>query len=170
MPFPPTKIQLSLKPNVLITELPSSEIRCLASSLSLQEKEDGHYFNIPQCSQHYRFLTIKFSKKRDFVEKKSSLGWRIIERSHQHNCAILDFLEKFNHGGHIYTRLNVLSITVWKCSKGKKRVWNTRTSCPHVKRLSLHKLSWSTCGECVRGGGSLLVILQDHYRLKNSST
>lgn len=56
MPFPPTKIQLSLKPNELITELPSSEMRRRASSLSLQEKEDGHHFNMPQCSQHYRGL------------------------------------------------------------------------------------------------------------------
>lgn len=48
MPFPPTKIQLSLKPKVLIIELPRSEIRCLASSLSLQKKkkkkEDRYYF------------------------------------------------------------------------------------------------------------------------------
>lgn len=39
MPFPPTKIQLSLKPKVLIIELPRSEIRCLASSLSLPKKK-----------------------------------------------------------------------------------------------------------------------------------
>lgn len=37
MPFPPTKIQLSLKPRALITELPRLEMRLLASSLSLQE-------------------------------------------------------------------------------------------------------------------------------------
>lgn len=40
MPFPPTKIQLSLKPKVLIIELPRSEIRCLASSLSLPKKKE----------------------------------------------------------------------------------------------------------------------------------
>lgn len=44
MPFPPTKIQLSLKPRLLIAVLPRSAISFLASSLSLQNKEDRYYF------------------------------------------------------------------------------------------------------------------------------
>ena len=35
MPFPPTKIQLSLKPRLLMLVLPSSEIRAFASSFNL---------------------------------------------------------------------------------------------------------------------------------------
>lgn len=58
MPFPPTKIQLSLKPKVLITELPRSAIRRLASSLSLQIKKDRYYF-LATCAGMQPILQIK---------------------------------------------------------------------------------------------------------------
>lgn len=61
MPFPPTKIQLSLKPKVLIIELPRSEIRCLASSLSLpkrkRKKEDRYHF-LATCAATQPILHI----------------------------------------------------------------------------------------------------------------
>lgn len=49
MPFPPTKIQLSLKPKLVITELPKSAISFLASSLSLHDKTDRYYFMVTQA-------------------------------------------------------------------------------------------------------------------------
>lgn len=67
MPFPPKKIQLSLKPKVPITELPRSEIRCLASSLSLQRernKKDPHYFLVTCKVRQPAFQIInKFKSK-----------------------------------------------------------------------------------------------------------
>lgn len=74
MPFPPTKIQLSLKPNVLITELPSSEIRCLASSLSLQEKEEWHHFSKPRCSWHYRWLVMDINLGNQNQQERGCCG------------------------------------------------------------------------------------------------
>lgn len=112
MPFPPTKIQLSLKPRVLITELPRSEIKRRASSLSLRNRgrptwtaghvsnNAGHVTgNRKQCGRGKRGNTLS-------MDRKKVLCCWIIERSHHHYRPILDFLQEFDERDHICATIN----------------------------------------------------------------
>lgn len=92
MPFPPTKIQLSLNPSVLITELPRSEISCRASSLSLRNRGRA------MCEDVHR------EENSETPEAAKVLCCWIVECSHHHDGPVLNLLQEFDQRHHICSK------------------------------------------------------------------
>lgn len=73
MPFPPRKIQLSLKPKLVTAVLPKSAISFLASSLSLQVKDRCYFNTSSNLINISKYIHMHLNYWR-YCEKKSLLS------------------------------------------------------------------------------------------------